>query len=400
MKKPSGKLAAVSLVLVLATAVATRAQTPTFTLLHSFTGSSADGAIPVAPLLRDAAGNLYGATAFGGSTNCSVFGDVGCGTIFKLDPSGNETVLHMFSGGDGAFPAGGLVMDAAGNLYGTTVNGGGAGLCRNFGCGTVFKLDPSGNLTVLHSFIGSSDGANPTAGLIMDAAGNLYGTAGFGGDFGPGAVFKLDASGNETTLHSFSGPDGREPSAPLIMDAAGNLYSTTFRGGAADRGNVFKLDTSQRLTVLHEFTGLADGGNPAAGLIMDAAGNLYGTTGSGGVAGVGTVFKLDPSGNLTVLHSFTGGDDGGNEALEGIPAAGLIMDAANNLYGTAFRGGAARLGNVFKLDPVGNETVLYSFTGGSDGSGPLAPLIMDAAGNLYGTASSFMASGSFGSVFK
>lgn len=276
MKRSSCRITAASLLFVLAMATTTQGQT--FTVLHSFTGSTADGANPTAGLVRDPAGNLYGTTAFGGLTNCSVFGDVGCGTVFKLDPSGNETVLHMFTGADGAFPAGGLLMDAAGNLYGTTVNGGSAGFCRNFGCGTVFKLDPSGNFTVLHAFVESSDGGNPTAGLIIDAAGNLYGTAGFGGDFGPGAVFKLDASGNETTLHSFSGPDGREPSAPLIMDAGGNLYSTTFRGGAADLGNVFKLDPSGNLTVLHDFTGLADGGNPAAGLIMDAAGNLYGTT--------------------------------------------------------------------------------------------------------------------------
>src|SRR5579864_3085558 len=289
MKKSSHKIAAACLVLVLATASATRAQAPTFTVLHSFTGPSTDGAIPTAALVKDAADNLYGTTAFGGLSNCSVFGDVGCGTIFKLDPSGNETVLHRFFGADGAFPAASLVRDAAGNLYGTTVNGGGAGFCRNFGCGTVFKLDPSGALTVLHAFVGSSDGGNPTAGLIMDAAGNLYGTTGFGGDFGPGAVFKLDPSGNETTLHSFSGPDGREPSAPLIMDAAGNLYSTTFRGGAANAGNVFKLDPATgSLTVLHEFTGGSDGGHPGAGLIMDSSFNHKGTTESGG-AGFGTV---------------------------------------------------------------------------------------------------------------
>lgn len=399
MKNTSGKIAAACLVLLLATAAATWAQAQTLTVLHSFAGPSADGAIPTAPLVRDSAGNLYGTTANGGLTNCGAFGDVGCGTVFKLDPLGNETLLHTFSGSDGAFPAGGLLMDAAGNLYGTTVSGGGAGFCRNFGCGTVFKLDPSGNFTVLHAFVESSDGGNPTAGLIMDSAGNLYGTTGFGGDFGPGAVFKMDASGNETTLHSFSGPDGFEPSAPLIMDTAGNLYSTTFRGGPANFGTVFKLDSSGGLTTLHDFTGGSDGGNPAAGLIMDAAGNLYGTTDSGGSAGVGTVFKLDSSGNFTVLHSFTGGDDGGNVALEGIPSAGLIMDAAGNLYGTTFRGGAAGLGIVFTLDPLGNQTVLYSFTGGSDGSGPRAPLIMDAAGNLYSTASSLMATG-FGSVFK
>ena len=409
MKRLSGKIAAACLVFVLAAGVATRAQGPTFTVLHSFTGPTGDGAIPAAPVIMDAAGNLYGTTAFGGLTNCSVFGDVGCGTVFKLDPSGHETVLHMFSGGDGAFPAAGLLRDATGNLFGTTVNGGSAGFCRNFGCGTVFKLDPAGNLTVLHAFTGGSDGGNPTAGLITDVAGNLYGTTGFGGTFGNGTVFKLDASGNETVLHSFTGADGIEPSAPLIRDATGNLYSTAFRGGSAGScnnfgcGTVFKLDPLGNLTVLHAFTGGSDGRNPSAGLARDPAGNLYGTTDGGGPADVGIVFKLDSLGNLMVLHAFIGGD-GANVTLEGIPAAGLIRDAAGNLFGAAFRGGDQGLGTVFKLDPLldplHNLTVLHSFTGGSDGSGPLASLIMDAAGNLYGTASSFMVSGGFGTVFK
>jgi uncharacterized repeat protein (TIGR03803 family) len=404
MKKLSGNFPTACLVLVLAASIAMRAQGPTFTVLHTFTGPTGDGANPAAGLIMDAAGNLYGATAFGGSTRCGTFGLVGCGTIFKLDPSGNETLLWEFIGIDGAFPAGGLLRDAAGNLYGTTVNGGGNGVCRNFGCGSVFKLDPSGTL-VFVPFTGGSDGGNPTAGLIMDAAGNLYGTAGFGGTigiggpFGFGVVFKLDASFNETVLHSFTGADGAEPSAPLIADAAGNLYSTTFRGGAGGFGTVFELDPATgNLTVLHAFTGGSDGGNPGAGLIMDAAGNLYGTTESGG-AGFGTVFKLDSLGNITVLHTFTGGSDGGNEALEGIPTAGLIRDAAGNLFGTAFRGGTGGFGVVFQIAPPDNFSVLHAFTGDSDGSDPLAPLIRDAAGNLFGTTSSFKAAGN-GTVFK
>lgn len=405
MRKLSGKFPTACVLFVLAAAMAMQTQAQTFTVLHTFTGPTGDGAIPAAGLIRDTAGNLYGTTAFGGSTRCSSMAFVGCGTVFKLDPSGNETVLWKFIGFDGASPAAGLLMDAAGNLYGTTVDGGGNGVCRNFGCGTVFKLDPSGTLVFL-PFTGGSDGGNPTAGLIMDAAGNLYGTAGFGGTFGTGGpfgngvVFKLDPSFNETVLHSFTGADGEEPSAPLIMDAAGNLYSTTFRGGAAGFGNVFKLDPVRgSLTVLHSFTGGSDGGNPGAGLIMDAAGNLYGTT-EGGGAGFGTVFKLDPvSGSLTVLHTFTGGSDGGNEVLEGIPTAGLIMDSAGNLFGTALRGGAGGFGVAFQIDPVDNFTVLHAFTGGSDGSNPLAPLIRDAAGNLFGTASSVKASGD-GTVFE
>jgi uncharacterized repeat protein (TIGR03803 family) len=394
-------IAAAWLVLLLAAAAATRAQAQTFTVLHGFAGAPNDGAIPAAGLVMDAEGNLYGTTAFGGLANCSALGEAGCGTVFKLDPSGNETVLHKFSGADGAFPAAGLLMDSAGNLYGTTVNGGSAGFCGNFGCGSVFKLAPSGGFTIFHAFSGSSDGGNPTAGLIMDAAGNLYGTTGFGGDFGIGVVFKLDPTGKETVVHTFTGADGAEPSAPLIMDSAGNLYGTTFRGGAAGFGTIFKLNPATgAFTVLHSFTGGSDGGHLGAGLLMDSAGNLDGTTEIGGTGGAGTVFKLDPiTSTLTVLHSFTGGGDGGNVPLEGIPAAGLIMDAPGNLYGATFRGGTGSLGIVFKLDTLNNEFVLHNFTGAGDGSGPLAPLLMDAAGNLYGTASSLMASG-LGTVFK
>lgn len=394
-------IASACLALLLA-AAATRAQAQTFVLLHGFAGAPNDGAIPAAGLVMDPVGNLYGTTAFGGLTNCSALGEVGCGTVYKVDRFGSETVLHKFSGADGAFPAAGLFMDSAGNLYGTTVNGGSAGFCGNFGCGTVFKLSPSGIFTVLYAFSGGSDGGNPTAGLISDAAGNLYGTTGFGGNFGIGVVFKLDPTNHETVLHTFNGADGAEPSAPLIMDSAGNLYGTTFRGGTADSGTIFKFNSSTgAFTLLHSFTTSSEGGHLGAGLLMDSGGNLYSITESGGTGGAGTVFKFNPAtGVLTVLHAFTGGGDGGNVPLEGIPGAGLIMDAAGNLYGGTFRGGTGSLGIVFKLDSVtSNETVLHNFTGGSDGSGPLAPLLMDAAGNLYGTASSLMTSG-LGAAFK
>lgn len=402
MKRLLGRIAPPFLALALVGGAATQAQTPTLTVLHSFGGSPSDGAFSVAPLIMDAAGNFYGTTAAGGNSNCSAMGSVGCGTVYKLDPAGNETVLYKFSGPDGAFPAGGLLRDAAGNLYGTTVNGGGAGPCNNFGCGTVFKLGPVGNETVLHAFTGGTDGGNPTAGLISDSAGNLYGTTGFGGNsttvcsFGCGTVFKVDSAGNATPLLSFSGADGIEPSAPLIMDSAGNLYGTTFRGGSGGVGTVFKLDSTGNVTLLHAFTGSSDGGGLGAGLILDAAGNLYGTT-EAGAAGFGTVFKIDPVDNLTVLHTFTGGSDGGNVAVEGVPAAGLIMDAAGNLYGTTEVGGAG-FGIVFKLHTPGNFSVLHTFTS-SDGSLSFAPLIMDTSGDFFGTTS---ASGAFGhgTVFK
>jgi uncharacterized repeat protein (TIGR03803 family) len=387
--------------LVLATSVATRAQAQTFTVLHTFTDSP-DGSVPFAGLFRDAAGNLYGTTHNGG---CTIYG---CGTVFKSDPAGNETVLYRFgsvpSGFDPQGPYAAPVMDTAGNLYGTTRDSGA------LGGGTVFKLDTSGNLTLLHSFSpAGADGASPYAGLVLDAAGNLYGTATASVLALYGTVFKIDTAGNFMVLHTFMGADGAGPTGDLIMDAAGNLYGTTGAGGAFGFGTVFKLNiTSSGETVLYSFKGGSDGDGPTGDLIMDVAGNLYGTTIAGGsgtctgqlaLPGCGTVFKLDTSGNETLLYGFKGGDDGA------LPYAGLVMDAAGNLYGTTSEGGPGTCtgrnqvvvgcGTVFKLDPTENETVLHSFTGGSDGAFPLyGHLVMDTTGNLYGTASS----GGFGTT--
>jgi uncharacterized repeat protein (TIGR03803 family) len=311
----------------------------TFTLIYSFKGSPDDGTGPTR-LIRDGAGNFYGTTSGGGP--------IGVGTVFKLDATGTETVLFNFTAGaDGSKPFGTLVRDAAGNLYGTTYEGGGTG-CASFGCGTVFKLDPSGHETVLYRFTGGADGRNPYAGLVRDPAGNLYGTTYYGGSSnncspGCGTVFKLDTTGAETVLHSFTGaPDGNWPLARLIRDAAGNLYGTTHQGGAFLWGTVFKLDTTGTETVLHSFQGNPDGGSPVAGLIRDAAGNLYGTTLYGGAVGKGIVFKLDPTGKETVLHTFTG-------AAGEWPTAGLIRDTAGNIYGTTPYGGRGFAGEVFKL---------------------------------------------------
>src|SRR6266446_5514665 len=240
------------------------------TVLYSFTGTNGDGAHPAASLIMDSAGNLYGTTQFGGVTSCSsgFFVPPGCGTVFMLDRSGNETVLHSFTltNGDGANPAASLIMDSAGNLYGTTQLGGiTSGNCPNsgtntsapppVGCGTVFKLDPSGHETVLYSFTDTNgDGAQPVAGLIMDSAGNLYGTTPLGGvtsssscsgpsPAGCGTVFRLEPSGHETVLHSFTGsPAGEDPEAGVIMDTAGKLYGTTYGGGSAGDGTVFRLE--------------------------------------------------------------------------------------------------------------------------------------------------------------
>jgi uncharacterized repeat protein (TIGR03803 family) len=344
--------------------VSPSAQAQTLTVLYRFTGG-ADGENPVAGVVRDAAGNLYG------TTGCN-FCVSGFGSVFKVDKNGKETTLHSFTGGtDGGNPNASLVRDAAGNLYGTAFSGGA------FGGGTVFKVDTTGDFTVLYSFAAyPNDGEAPFAGLIRDAEGNLYGTTSSGGVYFDGTVFKLDASGNETVLHSFNGTDGLLPFAGLVADAAHNLYGTTFQGGTFGGGTVFKLDAAGTETVLHSFSK----GNPSAVLLRSAAGNLYGTAAVGGSTGSGAVFKLsDTTGKGTALYNFNGAPDG----VE--PTAGLVRDTAGNFYGTTFLGGGSGAGTIFKLDTTGKETVLYSFTGGTDGGNPESSLVMDAQGNLYGT---------------
>lgn len=291
-------------------------------ILYDFT-PGLSGAGPVGSLIHDPQGNLYGMTDVGGDLHCP--DGYGCGTVFELSASGVYTVLHTFTGGtsDGARPLASLVRDSAGNLYGTTWEGGSKG-CGQVGCGTVFKLDPSGTETILHVFTGGTDGAAPYAGVTLDAKGNIYGTTQQGGStrgpcsaFGCGVVFEIDAAGAETILYRFTGgADGSQPGCALF-DAGGSLYGTTGLGGdlTCDPPNgcgvVFKLNLSGKETVLHNFEGgAADGYDPYSGVIRDSAGNLYGTTYRGGADNVGTVYKLDTEGNLTLLHSFTNGSDG------------------------------------------------------------------------------------------
>jgi uncharacterized repeat protein (TIGR03803 family) len=379
--------------IVVAQEVADQSNQAHYRVLHTFSGG-ADGSGP-GTMILDAQGNLFGTTSGGGDLSCNQ--GSGCGVVFKLDPIGKETVLYKFVGGsDGEFPNSGLAADGAGHLYGTTFYGGRGTCTFGVGCGTVFQVDETtGAERVLYRFSGGADGANPLyATVTRDAAGNLYGTTGYGGTSAGGNVFKLEPAGEEIVLYSFTGRsgDGSVPSARLIRDRAGNLYGTTVVGGndacdSAGCGIAFKLDPAGRETVLHRFTGGSDGGIPTAELVQDAAGNLYGTTASGGSApcACGTVFKVDKSGNQTVLHSFTGGVDGTG------PSAGLILDPAGNLYGTAFTGGSTGCfgggcGTVFKLETTGKLIVLHTFKGGADGAGPASTLVRDAAGNLYGAA--------------
>jgi uncharacterized repeat protein (TIGR03803 family) len=306
--------------------------------------------------------------------------------VYKLDGTAHQTVLYAFTGGaDGGYPSGIMLRDSSGNLYGTTSGGGASGN------GVVYKLDTANQETVLYSFTGEAGGCDPLGGVVSDSSGNLYGATGFCGSAGYGVVYKLDTSGHETVLYSFTGgADGAWPYAGVIRDPAGNLYGTTVEGGVSGGcygsgcGVVFKVDPAGQETVLHSFTG-ADGGLPEAGVIRDSAGNLYGTTQTYGTTqngfGAGVVFRLDKAGQETVLYTFTGGADGNQ------PYAGVVRDAAGNLYGTTYFGGTAGLGVVYQVDTSGQETVLHSFTGGADGGKPLAGLLRNSAGNLFGTTS-------------
>jgi uncharacterized repeat protein (TIGR03803 family) len=346
-------------------------------VLYTFTGG-ADGSFEAGPsgdLTIDSAGNLYGTTIGGGTADV--------GVVFKLDPAGHETVLYTFTLGDGGnTPVGGVILDPAGNLYGTTEYGG-ASHC-NFGCGTVYKLDTTGNATVLYNFTGEADGSNPHAGLARDSAGNLYGTTYTGGKYW-GVVFKLEPSGQESVLHTFTDEaDGSRPEAGVVLDSAGNVYGTTYTGGihvgGEGQGVVYKVDTAGTLTVLHSFTGGPDGAHPQSGVILDAAGNVFGTAPYGGTSHAGVVYRVSANGHETVLYSFTGGADGNS------PSVGLTRDSSGNLYGTAPYGGTvANAGVVYKLDTAGQQTVLYTFTGGGHGSNPVSGVVRDPAGNVYGT---------------
>jgi uncharacterized repeat protein (TIGR03803 family) len=325
------------------------------------------GANPYAGIVSDSAGNLYGTTYAGGAANA--------GVVYKLDAAGNYTVLYTFTdGADGGKPFAGVTRDSAGNLYGATDQGG------TPHAGVVYKLDAAGNYTVLHTFTYGTDGGRPDVGVILDPAGNLYGTTGFGGGAEAGVVYEVDTSGNETVLYTFTGgSDGSRP-AGVIRDSAGNLYGATALGGTAGIGSgvVYKLDAAGNQTVLYTFTGGSDGLYPFGGVIRDSAGNLYGTTQDGGTGHDGVVYAVDTAGHERVLHSFTGMDGA-------LPEAGVTGDSAGNLYGTTSLGGTANAGVVYKLDAAGNYTVLYNFTGGADGAGPNAGVILGPGGNLWGT---------------
>ncbi|MGA9306082.1 MAG: choice-of-anchor tandem repeat GloVer-containing protein [Candidatus Sulfotelmatobacter sp.] len=288
------------------------------------------------------------------------------------------TTLHSFDGTDGANPSAGVVQGADGNLYGTASEGGG-------GYGTIFKITPTGTLTTLHSFDGT-DGERPYAGLIQATDGNFYGATDAGGG-GEGTIFKITATGTLTTLYSFDGTDGVYPhgSYPsgLIQAAGGNFFGTSDEGGSNGGGTIFKITPTGTLTTLYSFGCVngycTDGASPHTALIQATDGDFYGTTSAGGLTkdfGEGTIFKISSTGTLTRLHSFDGTDGE-------IPDAGLMQATDGSFYGMTFGGGVHGRGTIFKITPTGTLTTLHSFDG-TDGFSPQAELVQATDGNFYG----------------
>jgi len=401
---------AVAIVLLVSTAIITStAQAQTYQVLYNFTGGQ-DGAYPEAGLTMDRAGNLYGTAYQGGGMNR--------GTVFKLARKGSGWVfspLYSFTGReDGGAPIARVVFGPDGSLYGTTEFGG-----RNcgVGCGTVFNLKPPATVcksalcswaeVVIYAFSGSSDGANPGYGdLTFDQAGHIYGTTYFGGNNAQGVVYELAPSnGNwtESAIYLFTGAnDGGNPYSSVIFDEAGNLYGTAYAGGAHGYGTVFQLTPSGSgctENTLRAFQSARDGGKPFGGVMFDNAGNLYGATSSGGTGSGGTVYELMPSNGswtFSVVYGFTG-----SAYLPG-PYGSLAIDARGNLYGTTNKDGAHGVGSVFKLTASNGgwtETDLYDFANGSEGAVPYGSVLIDANGNLYGTASQGGANG-YGVVWE
>jgi uncharacterized repeat protein (TIGR03803 family) len=399
--------------------LAVSAQAQTEKILYFFPSPGTNGANLAAPLTLGAGGSLFG-TGAGGSTarGCPTSG---CGVVFELvrgtGGTWTEKVLHTFAGhADGSTPESSLIFDASGNLYGTAEYAGNTTVCTGGnepGCGVVFKLSRSGagwTETVLYTFTGGTDGGNPVGGLVFDSAGNLYGTTTTAGNVsacggvGCGTVFELSPSGSswtETTLHTFvdNGTDGVVPTGPVTLDASGNVYGVTLYGGNPGFGTVFQLAASSGWaeTILHNFTGGTDGWNPNGGLILDAAGNVYGSTVLGGNPafcgsdGCGVVFKLSATSSWseTVLTTAA--------PFDGEFIVGLTADTSGNFYFVGSSGGNnpscstdEGCGAVTKLSPStgGHYTasVLHRFAGFPDGTEPQAGVTVDAAGNLFGSA--------------
>jgi uncharacterized repeat protein (TIGR03803 family) len=368
-------------------AAATAAPAQTETILHSFTCAITDGCAPYAGVTLDSSDNIYGTTTAGGAN--------GLGTVFKLTPSGQFSLLHSFSATttDGYEPYAAVTLNSAGNIYGTTYVGGLDGF------GTVFEITPTGAESLLYSFTCGADGCYPQSVLALDKSGNLYGTTTYGGTYGWGTVFKISPSGVFSTLYGFTGgADGGSPGTNLVLDSADNLYGVTSVGGAYTFGTVFKITPTGTESVLYSFNANGkDGFYPFYG-VVDSQGELYGGAGRGGSTGVGAIFEVNSAtGTESILHSFKAGTDG-------IFPAGVPVLTAKGLYGASHYGGTFDLGTIFQINTSGVETILHNFaSNGIDGYFPLSGLAADSSGNLYGTTTqggSTACEGGCGVVFK
>jgi uncharacterized repeat protein (TIGR03803 family) len=410
-------VAAVATAILISALWAPPAEAQTYSVLYTFSGRE-DGAGPRGGgLIMDSAGNLYGTTVAGGqwTYDCSQ----GCGTIFKMSPSESGwafSTLYRFQGGaDGIRPEQVLGFGPVGGLYGTTQEGGEA-----YG-GTVFKLTPAPTAckalpclwtkTVLHQFQGApEDGSYPTGGSpVFDRAGNLYATTYFGGTEDAGIVYELQPSAGwqETVLQDFTGDNGYFPWSGVVFDDAGNLYGTTSGGGSSSDGVIFQLTPSPSgwvERVLHSFDYHTEGFQSDGPVVFDHAGNMYGTTSTGGPGGGGTAWELSPAGDnwsLTVIHVFPG-----RPLFNDGPYSGLLLDQAGNLYGTTQFGGAHGWGTVFKLSRSGqgwNYSTLYDFNGDADGAEPDTQLVMDSKGQIFGATlygGKYQSFSGFGVIFK
>jgi uncharacterized repeat protein (TIGR03803 family) len=387
------------------------AQAQTFTVLHSF-GGGTDGADPN-PIIRDSQGNLYGTTKFGGIVDCA---EDSCGTVFKIDSAGNYNVLYRFEGGNNGYgPFAGLALDSQGTLYGTTQGNIFAG-----GAAVVFKVDPNGNETTL--FVGGNPAQaccfdSPVA---LDSEGNIYGMSPYGGEpdcgfvqnqASCGTLFRLSPSGQFTLLHVFSGKDGIQPEGGVVLDGKGNLYGVASYGGnlsctypgwgqpdEAGCGTVYKLDSNGKFTILHTFTGPGDGSEPL-GLIIDPAGNLYGIAGSGGDTikntnweyGLGTIFKVDTTGAFRVLYTFIPCTDPPcteGQVRNSVYAHHLVRDSKGNLYAIEEDNDCALGGGcLVRIDTKGNIADLYDFTQDQSGA-PFLPqigVVLGSHDDVYGS---------------
>lgn len=352
-----------------------------FTTIYEFTGGS-DGGYPLAGVIQDNRGNLYGTTTNGG-TVCA-YGGVGCGVVFRVDTAGSEHVLYSFTEGADEFPYASL-FEYKGKFYGTTYGGD--------GCGTLYEVDKAGTESDLYQFRGGNqDGCEPAQAVVMDSKRDIYTATFYGGTSEKGAIIQRKWNGEESVFYSFEGgaSDGAGPFlGGLLMDKKGDLYGVTEFGGASNQGVLYKVGPKGRETMLYGFAGgVADGCYPYGTPAEDKAGNLYGTTEGCGAFGGGIIWKVSPDGHETILHNFAGGpSDGAN------PFGGVVLDTSGNLYGATVYGGAsAYYGTVYEVTASGTLTLLHSFDN-SDGANPIGEVIRNPNGSLYGTTS---AGGSYG----